>query len=398
MELRDYQWEAIAWLALHFPGLLHAPAGSGKTVIGANAVAVAIRHKVAENIVWIGNTIEQCQQARDALREAGALAGGDVRLRVCCSAANPDLRSADLVVFDECHHIPAQTWVALITQVKPTAIVWGLTATPDHENPFRNAVVNAAFPHRFTVDRERLVAAGHIVGGRVQMHDVDVPGAFDAEIEAFTVQETRRRVRRFPLVSPGEHYRRAKWQVTQEFIQENENRNSSIVSLAQSAADDGDSVLLLVHSIAHGSLLVARLSGASLVHSKVGARARGELVQGFRDGSLRILCSTSLADEGLDVPRASILVLAAGGRSGGRVEQRVGRILRPFEGKTGGTVHDFLDRASVFGYAQARARMKVYEKLGYHPGIVSYGNPPPKEEPESAQSDLGLTGTWDGFR
>jgi superfamily II DNA or RNA helicase len=109
-----------------------------------------------------------------------------------------------------------------------------------------------------------------------------------------------------------------------------------------------------------------------LVHSKVGAKRRREIISAFRSGALRVLFATSLADEGLDVPRASVLVLVAGGRSAGKLEQRAGRVLRPFQGKESGVIHDFMDRGAVFAQAQARARWKVYEKLGYSPELVLY--------------------------
>ena len=36
-----------------------------------------------------------------------------------------------------------------------------------------------------------------------------------------------------------------------------------------------------------------------------------------------------------------------------------------YAGKDFGLVHDFSDRGSVMGHAQARAREKVYRSLGY---------------------------------
>lgn len=389
MEDRAYQEEAVVWLLPRRRGLIHAPAGSGKTRIAA--LALSRRVWKGATVLWMVNTIEQKQQAIDAIQATPCPVECD--MQVSCTAAGPCIAATDVIIVDECHHLPADSWFGVLKYARPNAIVWGLTATPNHEDPARNAMVQAFFPEKFEIDRARLVASGHLMPGHVFIHDVDTSGEFDTEIEAATVQETRIRCRRFPLVPPAEHYRRAKWQITQEFIYKNEKRNTAIVSLAQAKASSGLSVLLLIRSIEHGEALVARLSGASIVHSKVGAKTRRNLISSFREGTLGILVSSSLADEGLDVPRAAVLVLAAGGRSSGLLEQRTGRVLRPFPGKVAGEVIDFLDRGALFAYAQAKSRIKTYEKLGYPVEIVRHGAPVAEmKEPQE------MTGDWDGFR
>ena len=48
-----------------------------------------------------------------------------------------------------------------------------------------------------------------------------------------------------------------------------------------------------------------------------------------RAGCLDVVCATSLADEGLDAPRLSAVVLASPTKNAGRTLQRIGRALRP---------------------------------------------------------------------
>ncbi len=167
---------------------------------------------------------------------------------------------------------------------------------------------------------------------------------------------------RFRHANREELYNRARWRFTAEAIRNNTNRNSVIVALANEAVG---SVLVLVATIEHGEQLAAWIAGAVLVHAKIGKKKRAQAIEDFRSGQIRCMVATSLADEGLDVPRAAVLILASGGRSAGKIEQRAGRVLRPFEGKTCGIVHDFTDRGSAMGHAQARARSKVYRSLGY---------------------------------
>lgn len=271
-----------------------------------------------------------------------------------------------------CHHVPAETLGKTLARIKPGATLWGLTATPTHEDPERNQLVESAFQQFFFIARERVEASGHLIKGKVYLHDLDAPGQFDAEIEREVVMEVRRRIVTFPRIPAFEHYRRVQWQVTQEKIQANPARNAAAVQLAAGFATAGESVLMLVHSIEHGEELAGQIPGSACVHSKLGKKVRRELIESLRSGERRVLIATSLADEGLDVPRASRLILVAGGRSAGKLEQRAGRVLRPFAGKNGGEIHDFLDRGAVFAHAQAKARMKVYERLGYEPEVLAY--------------------------
>jgi superfamily II DNA or RNA helicase len=371
--LRPYQSRAVEFLtgspAPRRRGFIQAPAGAGKTIVAACAVARIA--KPGDKVYWLANTREQVDQGIAAISRVEG--PPDVEFTVCCVAAAPDTSGADIVVVDEAHHGPAASWLSCI---KPAldkgAIVWGFSATPWHEDDERNKIVKATFVDFFSVERSEVEASGHLAKGKVYIHDLDTAGQFDREIEAAAARETIRRCRAFPGVPRFEHERRAKWQITQEFVQQNPGRNSAAVSMALRESEAGHSVLMLVYSIEHGTELAGRVPGAEICHSKLPKKKRAALIAGFRDGSLRVLLATSLADEGLDVPRASRLILVAGGRSAGKLEQRAGRVLRPFEGKEGGVIHDFLDTGASFAHAQARARYRVYEKLGYSPEIVRY--------------------------
>ncbi len=364
MRLRNYQQEAVDFLVARKRGFIVAPAGSGKTVIGAAAVARVVRP--GQKVVWIGGTLEQVEQAGAAFARTPGPDG--VVLTIKCAAALPDTSDADVIVIDEAAHTPAATWIRAVSGVTGK-IIFGLSATPWSEDEERNSILRGVFKEFHTIKRELLLASGHLVEGKVWMHDLDIPGQFDAEIEAATRIEVTRRVRAFRNVPLFEHQRRAQWQITQEFVQKNPVRNSKIVDLALASAD---STLVLIHSIEHGEFLATGISGALVVHSKLPKKKRTQAIADFRSGALRVMLATSLADEGLDVPRASCLILAAGGRSAGKLEQRAGRVLRPFEGKASGTIHDFCDKGAQFAAAQARARMKVYETLGYEPDIVRH--------------------------
>lgn len=363
-QLRDYQTAAVSFLVQRDRGFVVAPAGAGKTAIVAQTVASKGWRGCKVGILV--NTREQLEQMITAFAR---VEGPEMSIDVQCAAAMPDFRDCGIVVVDEAHHSPAASWMATIRG--SGRILYGVSATPWSEDEERNKVLRDLFVDFHMIDRSVLLEAGFLAPGKVYLHDLDQPGEFDADIEREANVEIIRRCRRFPQIPRFEHERRVTWQITQEYVQKNRNRNAAAVSLTLGEAQKGESVLMLIHSIEHGQELQEQIPGSELVFSKIGAKKRRERIDAFRTGSLKILIASSLADEGFDAPRASRLVLVCGGRSAAKLEQRAGRVLRPFENKQGGVVIDFLDTGARFAYAQANARIRVYSKLGYDPEIVA---------------------------
>ncbi len=392
--LRPYQQRAVEFLAARngagARALSVCPAGSGKTVIGAAALA-----KVAQpwdRIGWACNTREQVEQGCDALAAAGVTPAW-VR---CVAGITPaDAAELDYLVFDECHHIAASSWFALAAACKGT--IYGLTATPDTPDTERNAWFNAFWgEHVIKIPREEVQRGGHLAAGKVIVLDIDTPGEFD---EAIDGNVARRLIEYFanwksfkadiaPIISAQDFTSidavavlgkiakefpskfdteslRNQWKFTSRHLIENPARNATVVTTALREIQAGHSVLILVAEIEHGHAFAAQIPDAVMAFSKMGVKKRRAAIEGFRDGSVKCLIATSLADEGLDVPRASVLILATAGRSGSKVEQRTGRVMRPHEGKSVGTVYDFADRGAAMAKYQHFARLKVYKRLGY---------------------------------
>jgi superfamily II DNA or RNA helicase len=63
------------------------------------------------------------------------------------------------------------------------------------------------------------------------------------------------------------------------------------------------------------------------------ARERKEILDRFREGRYRAIIASDVLNEGVDVPDAGVAVILAGSASRREYVQRLGRILRPREGK-----------------------------------------------------------------
>jgi superfamily II DNA or RNA helicase len=358
MNLRPYQVEALDFLVDRSRAFVIAPAGSGKTVIGAAACAKVLRS--GDRVAWLANTREQCAQAEAALQRAGV-----EDPMVACVAAQPDLSGYTIVVIDEAHHSPAATWRAMIDSSAKARHLWGLSATPWTDDKDRNTSVQQTFLEFIEIDRADVMAGGHLVPGHVHVLDIDWPRGYDGEIEPQVEREVLRRTRIFRAIPEHEHRRRVIWQYTSDHLRNDAARNAAIIRTAEQEMAKGETVIILVGSIEHGEYLAESIVGAACIHSKLGAKKRKELTDALRDGSLKCAVATSLLDEGADFPRASVLILAAGGRSATKTIQRAGRVMRPHAGKTCGVVYDFADRGLTFAHAQWKARLRVYEDLGY---------------------------------
>lgn len=340
------------------------------------AVSVSRTVKPGQNVGWLANTRDQVDQGIAAIQSVGG--PQDVNFDFWCVAAQPNLSKLDIVVIDEAHHLPAESWLATFGTARSDARIYGFSATP-WSDPQRDVLLQQLFGagNFIEISMSEVRASGHLAHGLVIFHNLDQPEQFDAEIAAKAAPEIKRRIAFMPNIPlppyatwgvAEEHRRRVMWQVTQQHLQEHLARNAAAICIAKSEAEMGNSVLVLVGSIEHGEKIVEAVGPhARMVHSK--AKGRRALVAGFRERAYRVMVATSLADEGLDVPVASVLILLSGGRSPTKIIQRAGRVMRPYPGKTHGTVHDFLDRGASLAHAQAKARKRTYSDLGYDVSI-----------------------------
>src|SRR6266851_6224608 len=141
VEPRPYQNEALArWLAEGSAGVIVLPTGAGKTLVAAMAIR--------ETGLWtlaVVPTLDLLQQWRTALaaalsidaNEIGVFGGGEKEMKPITiitydsAALYPrELRHFGLLVFDECHHLPAPTY-RLIAESAFTPLRLGLSATPE---------------------------------------------------------------------------------------------------------------------------------------------------------------------------------------------------------------------------------------------------------------------------
>jgi superfamily II DNA or RNA helicase len=106
-------------------------------------------------------------------------------------------------------------------------------------------------------------------------------------------------------------------------------------------ATDAQSILFFSNSVVHAEEMSARLNligiPAAAVSGNTHTMARRYFLDGFKNGSVRVLCNHSLLSTGFDAPKTDMVFIARQVFSPVRYMQMVGRGLRGE--KNGGTAH-----------------------------------------------------------
>lgn len=361
--LRDYQARAAATvLQSKIPqGVITMPCGAGKTETG-----LYILSRLRQPALWITHTkdlVEQTtQRARERLGldgpELGVIGAGERRPGTHLTVATVQtLYRMDLddiahlfgaVIVDECHRVvhnpeKASMFAAVLEQL-PAKYRYGLTASEHRGDGLEDTIYQVLGEKITGVDQAVLDAAGNVVTPAVQPVYTD-----------FTY-------------TPAPREERIDTQRLLRHMCRDEDRSLLLYSYLENEILDGHTCLVLAQSLALLEQLHERAQRAGHPTAFIsGASKRAEraaALAGMKAGTLRCLFATyQLAKEGLDIPRAGRLFLASPVRDSVIVQQSVGRIMRPAEGKTDALVYDFVDRAVPTCKGQYNARRRVYKQL-----------------------------------
>jgi len=108
---------------------------------------------------------------------------------------------------------------------------------------------------------------------------------------------------------------------------------------------------------------------------EIGRAERAAVLERFRSGELSALVSSQVLDEGLDVPDADVAIIVGGSSSSRRHVQRIGRVLRPRDGKHAVIYELVVEESTELGYVRRRRagleQAARVDDVGAHAGGVS---------------------------
>jgi superfamily II DNA or RNA helicase len=210
------------------------------------------------------------------------------------------LGAAKGLYLDEMHHAAART-VREVLSASPKAYWrYGGTATPYRE------------------DNSELVLQG-LFGKKI------------VDISASYLIEKGYLLKPYILFDPITHayVPKAYQSVYSTCVTKNDDFHAHVAKTANHMIGRGLSTLILVKHYAHGNALKSLIPDTEFVTGKLTSKRRREAIQDLREKKSMCMIATTLADEGLDIPSLDAALLAGGGASPTRVNQRVGRTLRP---------------------------------------------------------------------
>ncbi|MGI6638394.1 MAG: DEAD/DEAH box helicase [Desulfobulbus sp.] len=342
-QLRPYQVQAVQAILGREFGVLEAGTGSGKTVM-----ALAIIASRQQPTLVLVHTKELLYQWRDRIKtflgiEAGLIGDGhlDIRL-VSVGIVNTVRKQLDSlverfgqVVVDECHRVPS-TLFSEALRAFPAHYMLGLSATPYRRDGLDKLIAWHCGEHRAKVERTVLHEVGAVL--RPKVHTVET--GFN-------------------------YWYSDDYQDLVSTLVQDESRNRLIAGCIDRVAGHGQ-VLVTSDRVEHLKAL-AELSGhgeEAILTGKTPKKKRRAMVELIRTGELPVVFSTlSLIGEGFDAAGLSALVLASPVRYKGRLQQTVGRVLRPQGGKQP-LVIDFRDsKVGVLDY-QWKTRQREFRAMG----------------------------------
>jgi superfamily II DNA or RNA helicase len=372
--LTAVQEHAARALLAHETGVLVAPPGVGKTVLGTYLVAsracstlVLVHRKplldqwIAQLAVFLGIEPKEIGQIGAGKRAPNA------RLDVAMiqSLVRKD-SVADLVagygqvIVDECHHLPAVSFERVLSAVKARYVV-GLTATPlrrDGHHPITRMQLG---PVRFSVD-----AKTH-AGRRPFEHRL-------------LVRETAFRIQA-PLAAPG-------IQEIYAALAKDEPRNEMILNDVIRALEDGRSPILLTERKDHLEYFATRLQPMArhlvVLQGGMGAKAQRAAqaqLAGTPSSEERLVLATGrYIGEGFDDARLDTLFLAMPVSWKGTLVQYTGRLHRLHPGKSVVCIFDYVDCEVPMLRRMFEKRLRGYRAIGYARGEAPLGYAAPSDD------------------
>lgn len=350
-DLYDHQREALqAWKREGNRGSVVLPTGSGKSLVALYAMT-----SLKTSTLVVAPTIDLMNQWYDRMIDAfevevGILGGGYHEIHpVTVTTYDSAYRHIDrygnrfgLLIFDEIHHLPAPTY-SQIPELSLAPYRLGLTATyrrSDAQHLKLNHLIGPVVYEK----RIKQLRGEHLSDYEIHRVHISLTPKEKEEYSSFSESYSRY------VREKGIRFYAGKWET---FIKEStyapqarqamlarkemrqilfgaEQKLAALESLLKQHPTDR----IIVFTVAND--LVYTISQRYLIPAithKTDTVERKSILNRFRRGDYRIIVTSKVLNEGVDIPEANVAIILGGSASPTEHLQRLGRILRKKSGK-----------------------------------------------------------------
>jgi len=343
-------------------GTIVLPCGAGKTIVGMKIMemlktsTLIITTNISAVHQWIDELLDKTDLTSDKVSEYSGETKTIKQVTVATYQVltwRPDKdgpyphfsifhkRHWGLIIYDEVHMLPAPVF-RVVAELQAVRRV-GLTATLVREDGCEGYVFSLVGPKRYDVPRKELEREHWIASAECIEVRVDLPS--ESEID-------------YAVASPREKHKiasmnKAKLPIVKEIIDKCPTDKILVIGQYLSQLED-----------------IAKELDCILITGKTPNSQRDKIYSDFREGKIKVLVVSKVANFAIDLPDAS-LAIQVSGTFGSRQEeaQRLGRILRPKEQKS--RFFTLITRNTVeeqFG----SNRQKFLAEQGYEYKIIRY--------------------------
>lgn len=363
IKYRPYQYKAVVDLISNGPeGLLVAPPGSGKTVIGISLVPL-----LGQPAMWLTHTDRLAKQTLERIHsflpclkneDVGYIGASKWNVGKIITVAMVQtlikrpielfkLRNEfGLVILDECHHCAATTFLNVVSQLNPYYL-YGLTATPYRRDKLEALMFQTLGEKSVTITMKEVEKAGGIIIPTIKYKAIR-----SKHITGVSIQT-----------------------ILKDYIVNNNKRNGIIVGDILKEAMAGNFCIVISDRKAHCEILYELISTSwkktGIATGNYSKKYVDEQVSRFYNNEITVLVTTfALLGEGFDVDFLNRAFITMPFRAEGKAEQLIGRVQRTAKGKTDAIVYDYVDtdvgmlRSQFYTASGKDCRYRVYERLG----------------------------------
>ena len=358
IKLRPEQEEVVRLAMEVDQGVIIAPPGSGKTIMGLEILArrrqpaLILTHRKQIMDQWVERIqtflgipkahIGRIGGAKDSVGEKVTVA---MLQSLARRESLADLCGKfGLVIVDECHHIPAKTFREVVSGLN--AKYWyGLTATPKRKH-----------------NDEKLI---YLFIGDIIAEMAETVSSHTGLLEQKEPLSPRKVIVRETTLEVPFSFTADNYQLLARIVSFDQARNQLVFDSVKEAVAMCKKTLVLSERKEHLEVLNLYLKGQCetiLVTGDDSVASRKSKFNQITSGHYQVILSTGqLVGEGMDVPDIQVIVLAFPLAFEGKLSQYIGRIRGEQK-----LIYDYHDVKTPFLDRQFKKRKKFYEKQGFH--------------------------------